>query len=175
MDKLKVVNNLYFVVHPYKSYINASSITDTGPSGQYLKSDATHNLASWPVAPIQVKQPNGQILHYTKGYRLILVTIPEGDREAHILPGLANISLISIGKLCDAGCEDSFNQHTMDVTKNEQVLLQVTGEVMTGLWRVPLQSLDITTHQSIHLNQFNGKEIIINYLHVAAISPVQDT
>ena len=109
VDNLKVVNNLYSVVHTSKSFIYASSITDTGASEHYLKADATHDLASWPVEPIQVKQPNVQILHSTKVCKLVLLTIPEGAREAHILPGLAHSSLISIGKLCDAGCDASLN------------------------------------------------------------------
>ena len=46
---------------------------------------------------------------------------------------------------------------------------------MTGLWRLPLQSLDIPTHQSNNLHQVNGKEISINYLHQTEFSPVQDT
>ena len=46
---------------------------------------------------------------------------------------------------------------------------------MTVLWRVPLQILDITTHQSKHLYQVNGKENAIKFLHTAEFSPVQDT
>ena len=67
MDRLKILNNLYSVVNPYISHSNASSIVDTGASGHYLKAEAPHELASWPVAQIQVKQPNGKILHSTKG------------------------------------------------------------------------------------------------------------
>ena len=76
---------------------------------------------------------------------MLLATLPEGAREAHILSGLSHRSLISIVKLCDSGCESIFNQHTMAVTKDEHVLLQVTRDVMTGLWRVPIHILDIPT------------------------------
>ena len=175
VDKLKLVNNLYSILNSYTSRINASLIADTGASGYYLKADAPHNLASWPVATIQVKQPNVQILHSTKGCILALATLPEGGIESHIHTGLAHISTISIGKLCDAGCEASFNQHTMSVAKDEQVLLQGTRDVMTGLCRVPFQILDRTTHQSNRLHQVNGKENSIKYLHVEAFIPVQDT
>ena len=80
VEKLKLVNNLYPVVHPSTFRSNSFVISDTGASGHYLKADAPHELASRPVAPIQVKQPNGQILHYTEGCILALVTLPEGLR-----------------------------------------------------------------------------------------------
>ena len=94
--------------------------------------DAPHDLSIWPVAPIQVKQPNGQILQSTKGCILELTTLSEKAREAHILPGLAHSSLLSIGRLCDDGCEATFKQNTMAVTKDKQLVLQGKREVMKG-------------------------------------------
>ena len=123
-------------------------------SGHYLKAESP-------------RYPNGQILHYTKGCQLASSTLPEEAREAHILPGLEHISLISIGKFCDYGCEASFNHHNMSDTKYEQVLLKGTRDIMTGLWRVPFQSLDISTNQRNQLHQFNGKEKSNKYLHAA--------
>ena len=46
---------------------------------------------------------------------------------------------------------------------------------MTGLWRVPLQSLDRPANQSNNLNQVNGKESAIKYLHASEFIPVQGT
>ena len=66
-DKLKFVNNLYCIVNPSTSLSNASEIDDAGASGHYLKAEAPHDIASRSVAPIQLKQPNGQILYSTKG------------------------------------------------------------------------------------------------------------
>ena len=63
----------------------------------------------------------------------------------------------------------------MDVNKDKQVALKGTSDVMPGLWRVPIQRLDITTHQSNNLHQVNGKENAIKYLHAEDFSPVQDT
>ena len=137
--------------------------------------DAPHDLASRTVALIQEKQPNGKIVHSTKVCRLELATLHKGAREAHILPGLEHSFLVSIGKLCDAGCKASFNRNTMPVTKDEQVMLQCTRDLMAGLCRVPLQILYRPTHQSNHLHQFNGKENAMEYLHAEAFSPVQDT
>ena len=175
MKTLKLVNNLYSVVHTSLYHSNAPAIADTGAYGHYLKADAPHDLALQPVAPIKLKQPNDQILKSTNVCRLALKKLPEGDIEARILLRLAHRSLISIGKLCDVVCEASFNQNTMAVTKDEQAMLQGTRYIMKGLWRVPLQRLDIPTHQSNHLHQVNGKEHYIKLLHASEFSPVQHT
>ena len=63
----------------------------------------------------------------------------------------------------------------MAVTKYKQVLLQGTRDIMTGLRRVPLQSLDIPTNQINRLHQVHGKENAIKYLYAAAFSQVQYT
>ena len=63
----------------------------------------------------------------------------------------------------------------MAVTKDKQVVLQGKRELMTGLWRVPLQIIYIPTNQNNNLHQVNGKENSIKYLHTAAFIPVQDT
>ena len=63
----------------------------------------------------------------------------------------------------------------MAVTKYDKIILQVTRDTITGLWRVPLQSLDIPTHQSNKIHKVNGKDNAIKYLHAAAFRPVQDT
>ena len=159
METLKLVNNLYSVLHTYTSRINESDIADTGASGHYMKSDATHELAIRPVAPIQVNQRSGQILQYTKGCRLVLKTLPEGAREAQILQRLAHSYLSSIGDFFDSGCAASVNQHTMAVTKDKQVVLQGTRGIMKSLWRVPLQIFYISTQQSNNIYQINDKEM----------------
>ena len=94
---------------------------------------------------------------------------------SHVSTLLSHSSLISIGKFYDAGCEASLNYHTTAVTKDEQVLLQVTRDLMTDLFRVPLQSIDRPTNQINHLHQVNGKESSIKYLHATSFIPVQDT
>ena len=67
VDKLKLVNNLYSVVNTYTYPSNSPLIADKGASGHYLKANAPHDLASRPVAPVQVKEQNVQILQSTKG------------------------------------------------------------------------------------------------------------
>ena len=64
--KIKLVNKLNSILHPSASLSNASPIADTSASVHYLRADAPNDLAIRPLAPIQVKQPNGQKLKFTK-------------------------------------------------------------------------------------------------------------
>ena len=90
---------------------------------------------------------------------MVITTSTYESRESHILPVIVHSSLISIGKLCDAGCESRFNQHTMAVTKDKHVVLHSKNDVITGLCRVPIQSFDRPKQQSNKIHQVSGKKI----------------
>ena len=87
---------------------------DTGASGYYLAPKAPHEEATVQEPPISVGTPSGHRLRSSKACRLALKELPEEARKAHILPGLANKSLISIGTLCDAGLTAMFNRQCGD-------------------------------------------------------------
>ena len=80
MENIKLVNKLYSLLPTYKSHRNPSSIADTGASGNYTKVNAPHDIDIQQVAPIQVKQPNGQILQSTKGCIMALTTLTDEAR-----------------------------------------------------------------------------------------------
>ena len=63
----------------------------------------------------------------------------------------------------------------MDVTRDEKIVFQGTRDVMKCLWRVTIQILDRTTHQSNNIHQVNGNENSIKYLHTVTSIPVQYT
>ena len=75
MENTELVNKLYSLLTTFTSYRNTSAIADTGASGHYLKSNSPHEVSIQPVAAIQVKQPNGQILKSAKGCRLAITTL----------------------------------------------------------------------------------------------------
>jgi hypothetical protein len=81
----------------------------------------------------------------TAACQLSLPQLPITAREAHILPGLAHSSLVSIGKLCDAGCEAKFDNQEVVITKNNINLLRGQRDRCTGLWRIPLTNNEEST------------------------------
>jgi hypothetical protein len=104
-----------------------TGIADTGTSSHYLQPSNPHtNTGSNTKPTITVGLPNGDMLQSTtEACQLSLPQeLPLTARDAHIVPGLVHSSLLSIGKLCDAGCEAKFNDQEVAITKNDTKLLQ---------------------------------------------------
>ena len=69
-------------------------------------------LATTPVLnkrvadiPLTVTLPNGDTVRSNHVSELDLPLIPSGGRVAHVVPGLASYSFVSVVKLCNAGCQ----------------------------------------------------------------------
>jgi hypothetical protein len=138
---------------PYYKHTN----TDTGASSHYLRSCDPHTTTGHTKPSITVGLPNSAMLQSTMAAcQLSLPQLPITAREAHILPGLAHSSLLSIGKLCDAGCEATFDDQQVVITKNNTSLLRGQRDHSTGLWRIPLtnntESPNASNRQTMECN-----------------------
>jgi hypothetical protein len=60
--------------------------------------------------------------------------------KAHVFPGMANHSLLSVGQLCDEGYIVTFKQDTVTIcdSGNSQIL-SGPRDFNTGLWRINLK------------------------------------
>jgi hypothetical protein len=85
----------------------AIAIVDTGCTGHFIRPDIPHSKPTPMSAGLQVTLPNKTIMTATHTCKLYLPMIPEAAREAHIFPKLAH-PLVSIGTLCDHGCQAVF-------------------------------------------------------------------
>ena len=80
--------------------------------------------------------PNGTAIRSIGTSRITFPHIPESASLGHVAPGLHANSLLSIGKLCNAGCVATFRNTDMDVSLDDQVVLR--GErTANGLWHIP--------------------------------------
>ena len=81
------------------------AILDSGASSHFLLS--TTPVLNEMVAdrPLAVRLPNGDTVRSSHIAELDLSLLPRGGREAHVVPGLASHSLVSVVKLCKAGCQ----------------------------------------------------------------------
>ena len=97
-----------------------------------VDSGATSNFL---VTETPVAIPNGSRVQSTHDYKLAIPELSEKARIGHIIPGLASHSLVSVIKLCNAGCEVTF-------TKIECIVVVLAGYKCqrTGLWMIPLTS-----------------------------------
>ncbi|KAI2491412.1 Reverse transcriptase (RNA-dependent DNA polymerase) [Fragilaria crotonensis] len=74
---------------------------------------------------------------------LDLPCLPPAARRVHIVPALQTASLLSMGQLCDAGCEVTFDATTVSVRHNHTLLLHGKRLPHTGLWHLDLSSTPV--------------------------------
>jgi hypothetical protein len=119
----------------------------------------------------------------TQACQLDLPQLPAQAWEAHILPGLTHSSLVSIGKLCNAGCEAHFTAIKVIINKDNRLLMTGPRDQQTGLWRIKLNNqptpkpTKITKHKHCkgfinHAYQEQTIPELMQFLHATAFSPV---
>ena len=94
------------------------AVADTGTTGHYLALDSPCSNKQKAVHPLPIHTPNGEVIKSTQTELLAHPDLPLQTRQAHIFPGITKV-LLSIGKLCEHGCETTFNNKSVDI-KNKQ-------------------------------------------------------
>ena len=90
------------------------------------------------IDPITVRLPNGDKLKNTHEYFLPIPQLPQDSITARIFPGLHTASLLSIGQLCDAGCQATFLKHILQISYENRIILTGDRNFRTGMWEVKL-------------------------------------
>jgi hypothetical protein len=108
-----------------------------------------------------------------------MLQMPPASIHSHILPALAEHSLLSVGQLCDHGCTATFTAKDVTITKNAITLLQGQRAV-DGLWSVPLASTPPAQPHAPehHINAAIKSSTMakqIQFLHAACFSPTPST
>jgi hypothetical protein len=106
-------------------------------------------------------------------------SLPHAARKAHILPVLAQQSLLSVGQMCDSGCSVTFTASNITVTNGESTILTGLWDRESSLWRFPLEPappMNVGQELSAHnVYEQNSIQDTITYLHACCFSPVTDT
>ena len=85
------------------------SISDSGATCHFLVEGARVTNLEVADNPISITIPNGKNMTSTHTCNLDIPWLPHHVTEAHIVPGLAHVSLISTRKFCEAGCKVIFD------------------------------------------------------------------
>ena len=129
--------------------------------------------------PMEVKLPNGDFIRSTHTATLDIPALPASAKEAHIFPHHFQHSLMSVGHLCDNGCDVHFSAAVVTVKRKGDVIFEGWRDEESGLWRVDLmQPAKTTPAQKPSANNVyeqRSVEDTIAYLHAACFSPVKDT
>jgi hypothetical protein len=121
-----------------------------------------------------VRLPNGATMESSHTADLDIPELNSDASKAHIFPGMANHSLLSIGQLCDEGYIVTFKQDTVTIcdSGNSQIL-SGPRDLNTGLWRINLKQ----THNHIphtianNVYELRNTGALVHYLHKALFSP----
>ena len=70
---------------------------------------------------------------------LDLPDLPADARAAHIIPGLASHSLLSVVTMCNAGCTVTFTKISCTIVYHGRTIVCGHKCTKTGLWMVPLR------------------------------------
>jgi hypothetical protein len=93
--------------------------------------------------------------------------------KAHVFPGMAHHSLLSVGQLCNEGYNVTFRQDTVTICNSESSkLLSGPRDETTGLWRINLKQTNnhIPDHIANNLYELRNTGALIHYLHKALFS-----
>ena len=125
------------------------AILDSGASSHFLQVDAPLLLKRTTANPIVVTLANGEKASSTHEGMLDVPGLPDAARNAHVIPGIKH-SLLSIVRLCNAGCEVVFDKWGVgvEVRYRGRVILAGSKSTINGLWYVP-----ITQNSEINLTQ----------------------
>ena len=90
------------------------------------------------INPLSVKLPDGACVSSTHTCTLTLPQLPTWVREGHIIPGLASHSLMSVVKLCNAGCEVTLTDIDCQIKHLGRIVLRGSKFTRKGLWMIKL-------------------------------------
>ena len=85
-----------------------------------------------------------------KGILPLSEELSDAAKTAMILPNLRSASLISMGQLCDDGCDVLFNKDILLVMKNKKIVLRGIRNRRDNLWDIPIEKCKISP-QNYHL------------------------
>jgi hypothetical protein len=96
--------------------------------------------------------------------------------KAHVFPGMANHSLLSVGQLCDEGYIVTFQHDTVTICNSDSSkLLSGPRDETTGLWRINLKQTNKHISELIANNVYELRNTgaLVHYLHKALFSPTK--
>jgi hypothetical protein len=96
--------------------------------------------------------------------------------KAHVLPGMAHHSLLSVLEFCEEGYILTFKQDIVKICNSESSKLLIgPRDVNTGMWRINLKQTNKHIPNLIANNMYELRNTgaFFNYLHKALFSPTK--
>jgi hypothetical protein len=123
-----------------------------------------------------VRLPNGATMESSHTADLDIPELNAAASKAHVFPGIAHHSLLSVGQLCDEGYIVTFKQDTVTICNSESSkLLSGPRDGTTSLWRINLKQTNKHIPDPIANNVYELRNTValVHYLHKALFSPTK--
>ena len=182
-EELKRRKLLRLPTSSLKNIFGHNAVLDSGATSSFVKPDGGAIPTGQPSFKT-VRMPNEQTLATSLKALLPNKLLNPKARECDILPGLQHSSLVSVGKLADAGYCTIFmpGNQGVQVLNGNNVKINVSGDAVLrgwrdpqGLWRVPMDDGDSVTlsQQQLEESVNNVFDLpstaqTIRYLHACA-------
>jgi hypothetical protein len=113
---------------------------DSGCTGHFLLVNVPCLNKVKSRNPLTVRLPNGATMESSHTADLDIPELNSSASKAHVFPGMAHHSFLSVGQLCDEGYIVTFQQDTVTIcnSKNSKLLSGPRDET-TSLWRINLK------------------------------------
>jgi hypothetical protein len=136
----------------------STALLDSGCNAHFLLANAKCSNKIPTATPLAVRLPNGDTIATTHTATLNMLSLPRAARQAHILPGLAQHSLLSVGQMCESGCSVTFTATEATLKNGESTILTGQRYKNSGTWRVPLKlifhcSLEVSVLLIMRMNK----------------------
>ena len=159
------------------------AIADSGATAHFLLPNVPINNKRHAEHPLNITLPDGEVIQSTHVGNLNLPGLGDAATLAHVVPGLAHSSLLSIKQLCDNGCHVIFTKKDCKVYRKAELMLEGKRHPATGLWVVPTNNHKIsakpptafTSHAAHNAYQTSSKAKLVQFLHQCAFSPPPST
>ena len=100
------------------------AIADTGCTGHHFAVKAFLRNLQRSKTPLRVGLADDSVIESTHEGFLPIDGLPLEATRAHLFPAFGQTSPLSIGQLCDYGCDAKFNATSMKITYQGRVILE---------------------------------------------------
>jgi len=153
------------------------AIADSGCTAHFFSPSTPVCNVRPTTAPVAVHTPSGAVLHSTHEADLNVPGLPLSARHGHVLPGLVSQPLLSIGQLCDAGCNVAFTASTVTIRYQDTVILQGSRTPASKLWELdirPPTPVPPAAHAHAAIGGASPADLVA-FAHAALFSPALST
>ena len=148
----EAANSLLSTINIDNKNIHDWAILDSGATSHFLVTKAPTKDRQIANSPLQVRLPDGARVASTHTCTLDIPQLPEHAKLGHIIPGLASHSLLSVVRLCNAGCDVIFTKIECIVKYRGRTVLRGKKCTRTGLWMVPISDDTKNVNMAIEEN-----------------------